>query len=161
MVVLACRGDGASMWRYFMMVLLYLGHGGAAFKDVEKYDADEEFEVYGVREGGILTHAEKICDAETGLETSCDDTGPPITFNEKRKKLAKRIHEVDASDVNRQAVSGGRPRRATQPHVGRSWMKHIFAGQPSLTFVSGTVLSLQVGQSLDVLPEVGGWDATT
>lgn len=41
------------------------------------------------------------------------------------------------------------------------WMKNVFAGQLGLTFLLEVILGLQVGRPLDILPELGGWDATT
>ena len=80
--------------------------------------------------------------------------------NKKQKRIAMMSAMLDAEEFNRLRkirgeIGGPVPRK---PHVGKTWLKQLFAGQMGLS-VLAVFLGMQVGVPLDISSSC--WDATT
>lgn len=80
--------------------------------------------------------------------------------NKKQKRIAMMSAMLDAEEFNRLRkirgeIGGPVPRK---PHVGKTWLKQLFAGQMGLS-VLAVFLGMQIGVPLDISSSC--WDATT
>ncbi len=103
------------------------------------------------------------CDDAEQFEILLTEQEPEVfrkTTNKKQKRISMMSAMLDAEEFNKLRRLRGESRGPVQrkPHVGKTWVKQLFAGQMGMSILA-VFMGMQIGVPLDI--SSSSWDATT